>query len=142
MTMHLVRGMSTLSTKKRRQKGKKISAEQMEREWKSYNKNMRRNNLHSCQFSTLQEYVDYRMGKAKPKPKEFVPYEPKESKPTRQTKNYPSLSKESIPGSGAKKESPVYSGDYIVGIATMHKSNLVPVGRGDDPKHYAAMRRN
>ena len=69
MTMHLVRGMSTLSTKKRRQKGKKISAEQMEREWKSYNKDMRRNNLHSCQFSTLQEYVDYRMGKAKPKPK-------------------------------------------------------------------------
>ena len=47
-----------------------------------------------------------------------------------------------IPGTGPKKESPVYSGDYIVGIATMHKSNLVPVGRGDDPKHYATMRRN
>ena len=79
---------------------------------------------------------------AKPKKKEFVPYEPKESQPRRETKNYPSLSTQGIPGSGTKKESPVYSGDYIIGIATMHKSNLVPVGRGDDPKHFATMRRN
>jgi hypothetical protein len=79
---------------------------------------------------------------AKPKKKEFVPYEPKESQPRRETKNYPSLSTKGIPESGTKKESPVYSGDYIIGIATMHKSNLVPVGRGDDPKHFATMRRN
>ena len=39
------------------------------------------------------------------------------------------------------KERPVYTGSYIIGIATMHKSNAVPVGRGDDPKHYAQMRR-
>ena len=142
MTMHLVRGMSTLSTKKRRQKKKKIDNAQMERDWRAYNKDMRRKNMHKCQFDTLQDYVDYRMGTMKKKKSEFVPYEPEESKPTRPTANYPSLSTESIPGSGAKKESPVYSGDYIVGIATMHKSNIVPVGRGDDPKHYAAMRRN
>ena len=47
-----------------------------------------------------------------------------------------------IPGNGTKEEKPTYSGDYIIGIATTHKSNLVPVGRGDDPKHYATMRRN
>lgn len=47
-----------------------------------------------------------------------------------------------IPGNGTKTETPEYSGDYIIGIATTHKSNLVPVGRGDDPKHYATMRRN
>jgi hypothetical protein len=35
----------------------------------------------------------------------------------------------------------VYTGDYIIGIATMHKSNLVPVGRGDNPVDYATMRR-
>jgi len=35
-----------------------------------------------------------------------------------------------------------YTGDYIVGIATMHKSNLVPVCKDDQPEHYATMRRN
>ena len=40
-----------------------------------------------------------------------------------------------------RKAAKVYSGDYIVGIATMHKSNAVPVGRGDDVKSYAKMRR-
>lgn len=47
-----------------------------------------------------------------------------------------------LPHNTARKERQVYSGDYIVGIATMHKSNLVPVGRGDDPKAFATMRRN
>jgi hypothetical protein len=40
-----------------------------------------------------------------------------------------------------KKQANVYSGDYIIGIATMHKSNLVPVGKGQDPKDLAKMRR-
>ena len=49
-----------------------------------------------------------------------------------------------IPASGstARTEPKQYTGDYIIGIATMHKSNLVPVGRGSDPKDFATMRRN
>ena len=31
---------------------------------------------------------------------------------------------------------------FIQGIATMHKSNLVPVTREGNPKDYATMRRN
>ena len=79
---------------------------------------------------------------AKPKKQEFKEYAP--SKPfVRDTADYPSLkTSDTIPGACAKKESQKYSGDYIVGIATMHKSNLVPVGRGDDPKEYSTMRRN
>ena len=46
-----------------------------------------------------------------------------------------------ISGIAPKKEANVYSGDYVVGIATMHKSNLVPVGRGTEPSIYATMRR-
>jgi hypothetical protein len=42
----------------------------------------------------------------------------------------------------AKAETKEYSGDYITGLATMHKSNIVPVGRDDDPASYATMRRN
>lgn len=77
----------------------------------------------------------------KPVKMEFVEYAPK--KPyVRNAEEYRSLStSDQIPGACVKKEANEYSGDYIVGIATMHKSNLVPVGRGDDPKAYAQMRR-
>ena len=40
-----------------------------------------------------------------------------------------------------KRAAKVYSGDYIIGIATMHKSNLVPVGRGNNAEDFAKMRR-
>jgi hypothetical protein len=42
----------------------------------------------------------------------------------------------------AKAKTKEYSGDYITGLATMHKSNIVPVGRDDNPADYATMRRN
>lgn len=44
--------------------------------------------------------------------------------------------------STARVERQEYSGDYVVGLATMHKSNIVPVGRGDSAESYAKMRRN
>jgi len=44
--------------------------------------------------------------------------------------------------STALRERKEYSGEYITGLATMHKSNIVPVGKGDDPKNYSTMRRN
>jgi len=42
----------------------------------------------------------------------------------------------------AKAAAKEYSGDYITGLATMHKSNIVPVGRDDNPVDYATMRRS
>ena len=50
-----------------------------------------------------------------------------------------------IAGHGPKKESMVYSGErQLLGIATMHKSNMVPVfaDKKEDAKDIAAMRRN
>jgi len=41
-----------------------------------------------------------------------------------------------------RKESTKYSGNEIMGIATMHKSNAVPVSKNTDAKIYATMRRN
>ena len=35
-------------------------------------------------------------------------------------------------GKGTKKEAMKYTGDSIVGIATMHKSNAVPVMKGTE----------
>lgn len=140
MTMHLVRGMSTTRTKKR--KAKKLNMEKIETEWRQYNKRMRQNRMHDCQFATLQDYVDYIQGKPKPRKKEFKPYVPEPSF-RRETQHIPShTTSDSIPTHAAKRERMEYTGDYIVGIATMHKSNLVPVGRGADPKDFATMRRN
>lgn len=59
----------------------------------------------------------------------------------RETPNYPSVTTNG-PISTVKQESIKYTGDYITGIATMHKSNLVPVSKGIDPRDYATMRRN
>ena len=58
----------------------------------------------------------------------------------RETQYVPSLM--SNKGNTNKVEPRKYTGDYIVGIATMHKSNLVPVCKDDNPKNYATMRRN
>lgn len=38
-------------------------------------------------------------------------------------------------------EAKVYTGDKIIGIATMHKSNLVPIFSDSDAKAVASMRR-
>jgi hypothetical protein len=45
-------------------------------------------------------------------------------------------------GGGTKQEPQKYTGDLIAGIATMHKSNAVPVMKGtDQAKDIARMRR-
>ena len=47
-----------------------------------------------------------------------------------------------VAANGAAKESQKYTGDLIVGIGTMHKSNAVPIMRGtNEAKEIAAMRR-
>lgn len=57
----------------------------------------------------------------------------------RETPHYPSLN--SFSGSTAPVEKKVYTGDKIVGIAAMHKSNLVPIFNDDAAKDVASMRR-
>ena len=47
-----------------------------------------------------------------------------------------------ICGNTSKKSSNTYSGTKIIGIATMHKSNLVPVTNRESAKDISTMRRN
>ncbi len=47
-----------------------------------------------------------------------------------------------IAGNGAKKAANVYTGDYIMGIATMHKSNAVPITSKEQAVDSATMRRS
>ena len=141
MSMHMIHGVQVHGNTKK--KSKKLDMKAVEMQWRSYNKDMRRKNMHSLQFETLQNYVEYITGNMPKIKKEFVEYAP--TKPyVSNTKEYRSLqTSDTIPGACARKEIPTYTGDLIVGIATMHKSNLVPVMRGtSQAKDIAQMRRN
>jgi len=144
--MHLAQGLSTINTKKR--KAKKLTQKDIERlqvEWRQHNKSMRRKHMHDLQFEHFEDYVAYTRGQYKPKrkeEKEFKTYAPSQP-PIRNTESYPSLkTSDTIPGACAKRESPQYTGDLIVGIGTMHKSNAVPIMRGTkQAEEIAKMRR-
>ena len=45
------------------------------------------------------------------------------------------------PGVGAKREDQKYTGTEMLGVATMHKSNPVPVFNSDSAKDISKMRR-
>ena len=146
MTMHLVGPYMTTTNYKKRKKKQLTQKrlQELEVEWRQYNKRMRKSNMHTLQYNTFEDYLAYVQG-TPPKrktEKEFTPYAP--SKPhVRHTESYPSLqTSNTIPGACAKRESPKYTGDLIVGIATMHKSNSVPVMRGTkQAEDIAKMRR-
>ena len=148
MTMHLARGLSTISTKKRKKKA--LTQKDIERytvEWRKHNKAMRQANNHSLQYETLDDYISYVRGEYKAPVKSRGTYTPDTSW-RRDEPKIPSAMEEAIKAGtfnrgcsgGTKKETPKYTGDLIVGIATMHKSNAVPVMRGtDQAKEIARM---
>ena len=90
----------------------------------------------------------------KKKRPEFKAYVPKQSQldklRERQQKQYNSLMEEymkngtyhEIAGDCTKKEAPVYTGTLVKGIATMHKSNAVPVISQQEAEDISKMRRN
>jgi hypothetical protein len=150
--MHLARGLTTINTKKR--KKKPLTQKQIEDftvKWRQYNKSMRKKGMHDLQYDTVEDYIAYCRGEYKPrtKPQAFNPWQP-EYKYQRETPHYPSLSNSVPTGGGTKKESMKYTGERkLVGIAMMHKSNLVPVFADEDDKtgskqatEIAQMRRN
>jgi len=152
MTMHLVRGMTTLNTRKK--KITKMTAgklERLQKEHKAHNKHMKRLGCHN-NLMTFDEYVDYVHGNFKPK-----------TKPTasnfdwnasgnyrRDVEHIPSKISENSFAPATRKEPMQYTGERkLVGIATMHKSNMVPVFADEDDKQgkraateIAQMRRN
>jgi len=77
---------------------------------------------------------------SKPKKREFVAYKPEENPYRRVTPDIPSHG-DGI-GNGLRKETNTYTGTLIKGIATMHKSNAVPVINDQQAKDIANMRRN
>lgn len=150
MTMHLVRGMTSLNTKKRKTKLTASKLARLQEEHRAHTKQMKRINCHSMIMS-FDDYVDYVHGNYKPKtaPQAVQLDWQASGNYRRETAHIPSKSSDSF-APCTVKERKVYSGERkLVGIATMHKSNMVPVFADEDDKtgskqatEIAQMRRN
>ena len=149
MTMHLDNRFSTINTKKRKIKITKAKMAEYEVRWRKHNKWAKQNNMHDMRYDTVQQYIDYCHGKT---PKREVRldrtrFTPEKSYAQQQIEDfnnkYPSLPMDPKGSHNCgKKETMKYTGDLIQGIATMHKSNAVPVMKGtDQAKDIARMRR-
>jgi len=148
MTMHLAKGFSTLNTRKPQQK--KLTTAQQEKlieEHRLFNKRMKQAGRHSERM-TFEEYVDYVYGKAPKAPKaerqaatEVKTFEWRVPRYVRETKTYASHSGFGS-GVAAKAERKEYTGTLVKGIATLHKSNAVPVINQEEAEMISKMRRN
>lgn len=117
MTMHLIRGMSSLNTKRRKTK-RSPGWEKVQAEHDAW---LKARGVHPSQLK---------------KDKVSVTNIPKYA-----TSDSSVPTSDRIVAIKGKAKANEYSGDYIVGLATMHKSNTVPIGKGDKPEEYARMRR-
>lgn len=137
-------------------KQKQLSKTQLARmseDYRVHNKRAKQNNQHTLCFPTFEDYLDWRFGRTSvvtpsrsSKSRALHPARVREDQvgakvvPSRLMKELESGS--DLKNATARPGSNSYSGTYIVGIATMHKSNLVPVGSGDNPEDYSTMRRS
>ena len=134
--------------KKQKRLTKRQFAELSE-EYRLYNKKQKQSNNLSLCFASFDDYLDWRFGRkmVSSKPtrtmkaaRSYGRVTRAQAVPSRLTKELESRS--DLKNATAKPGSNSYSGTYIVGIATMHKSNLVPIGSGDNPEDYSTMRRS
>ena len=129
MSMHLVGPwLSTTGKKKGKQKFRNAEqaqkARQMEQDWKDL---LKRHGIE-------QEQRKQKRAMAAETYKAPAPYR-------RETPYIASLNSKDSCGVATKAPEKVYTGTAIVGIATMHKSNAVPVFSADDAKDISKMRR-
>jgi len=148
MTMHLERGLSTIRTTKPKQKKlTKTQHKKLKEELRVKNKSLKQQGRHS-EIMTFDEYVEYVYGKAAKAPKaerqmatEIKTFHWQAPRNLRQTKTYASHSgtSSSVASKAERKE---YTGTLVKGIATLHKSNAVPVINQEEAEMISKMRRN
>ena len=132
MTMHLL-GPAYTTTRTSKRKSVPVSVtSKYAKEFVDYNKHMKKLGL---KLKTFDEYVAYRQGKHKPV---LRGTKMPEYNVSNHREKYPSLADTGV--TFAKKPN-VYTGDRLLGIATMHKSNSVPVFSQEDAIEIAKMRR-
>lgn len=134
MTMHLLGpAYTTTSTRKRKQKVTTSSHTKMAMDWLEYNKQMKKL---GCKTKTFEEYVQYRRGNYKPKLRGTPMPDYKVDHSHRE--KYKSQAEVGV---AFKKEPNTYTGTLIKGIATTHKSNLIPIISQEQAEDVARMRR-
>ena len=141
MTMHLIRGVCTLNTLKPKFKMNKAKYAELQVDWMQHNRDQKRQGLAKIDFD---EYVDNRRGIVHNKKSTQVSsIKVFNDTPYRRsgTEHIPSLATMGNAESCAKKEPPKYTGTLIKGIATMHKSNAVPVINEEQMQDISRMRR-
>ena len=140
MTMHMIQGVNTLNNRKRKPKMTKGNMQRWSQEMVQFNKYAKQM---GDQPLTLDQYIDYVHGKGLPKKPARKFQELKSTLPStyRSTAHIPSRMEMGNTDSCARKESPKYTGTLIKGIATMHKSNAVPIIDDQQAKDISSMRR-
>lgn len=133
MTMHLL-GPAYTTTQTTRRKSKTTTAKQtkLANDWLNDCKFCKRLGIKS---KTFEEYQQYRSGNYKPKLR-GTPMP--EYNVSNHREKYPSG--DGIGVTFAKAPN-AYTGDKLIGIATMHKSNSVPVFSQEDAIEISRMRR-
>ena len=131
MTMHLL-GPAFTTTNTKKKKSKPQSYSKYAKDWVDYNKHAKRLGYST---KTYEEYVSYRKGNYKPKLRGV-------KTPKLEVSNHRSLypSQSEIGVAFAKKPN-TYTGDKLLGIATMHKSNMVSIFSQEEAEEVARMRR-
>ena len=168
MSMHLARGLTTTSTKKRTQKITKAMQQELESGWRDRNVWLRGISLPKETFEQYLEWVYGNGKKAKTKAKSSSATS---TTPTAKIFNgvqpiiekvlavsdvhgnresaHETCNKYAVPertnlwvtGACSSKPSPTYTGTKIIGIGTMHKSNMVPIFSDEEAKDISRMRR-
>lgn len=138
MTMHLMgHAYNTVNTNKRKKKLTDSQYHKMAMELNKHNKLMRQCGLKE---KSLDQYIAYRQGKYKPEIKGVVKDPMKATTYRRPSPVVPSYGDQV--GSGFAKPEQKYTGERkLLGVAVMHKSNLVPVFEQKDAEELAKMRR-
>jgi hypothetical protein len=138
MTMHLIKGVCTLNTRKPKPKITKAKHQELVDGHRKHNQFLKQVKEKPISFD---QYVEYVYGAKVKQAKKVDTYQPTKTH-TRVTKHYPSITTTN-PISCAKVDPKVYTGEQkLLGIATLHKSNMVPVFAKQDAEDIAKMRRN
>ena len=139
MTMHLAKGFSTLRTNRKfSPKMTKANVSKWTREMHEFNRLQKQLGQPKL---TFDEYVLYAHGKLHKKPANNIKsvHSNNNSGYRRDTPDYPSCT--SGGGLTPKPQRMEYTGTLVKGIATMHKSNAVPIIDDQQAKDIANMRR-
>lgn len=144
MSMHLLsHSFTSLNTKKAKIRLTKAKLEQYKKDLISYNKENKKTGQAPVD---LDYYIKLRHGKIKAEQK-FTTFTASPGDPLRLNRmaefrnKYKSLN--SMQGNTSRQEPLKYDGERkLIGIATMHKSNLVPVFDEESARDLATMRRN